>query len=122
MTPLLAVIPLIGSGLMTYYTYENIRYVNVCLPGVFHCDRFNFIVPRRIRLLLAVGGAAIVLFLIGLLIMMNMLMIALFLSMIDLLIGVYGIYLQVSHRAYCMYCLTTDIILLLTTLLIIINP
>ncbi len=120
MTPLLAVMPLVGSGLMTYYAYENIRYVNVCLPGIFHCDRFNFIVPRRIRLLLAVG-AAVVLFLIGLLIIMSMLMIALFLSMMGLLIGVYGVYLQVSHRAYCMYCLTTDIILLLTTLLIIIN-
>ncbi|WP_243665728.1 hypothetical protein [Vulcanisaeta sp. JCM 16159] len=53
---------------------------------------------------------------------MNILMIALLLSMIGLLIGVYGIYLQVNYRAYCMYCLTTDIILLLTTLLIIINP
>ncbi|ADN50100.1 hypothetical protein [Vulcanisaeta distributa] len=121
MTPLLAIIPLAGSGLMTYYTYENIKYVNVCLPGIFHCDRFNFIVPRRIRLLLAIG-AAVVLFLIGLLIIMNILMIALALSIIGLIIGVYGIYLQVSHRAYCMYCLTTDIILLLTTLLIIINP
>ncbi len=107
--------------LMTYYTYENIKYVNVCLPGIFHCDRFNFIVPRRIRLLLAIG-AAVVLFLIGLLIIMNILMIALTLSIIGLIISIYGIYLQVSHRAYCMYCLTTDIILLLTTLLIIINP
>ncbi|BDR92313.1 hypothetical protein [Vulcanisaeta souniana] len=120
MTPLLAIVPLTGSGLMIYYTYENVKYVNVCLPGIFHCERFNFIVPRRIRLLLAVG-AVVVLFLIGLSIIMGALMIALVLSIIGLLIGVYGVYLQVSHRAYCMYCLTTDVILFLTTILIIIN-
>ena len=121
MAPLLAIVPFAGSGLMIYYTYENFKYVNVCLPGIFHCERFNFIVPRRTRLLLAVG-AAVVLFLIGLLMIMNVLMIALSLSIIGLVIGIYGIYLQVSHRAYCMYCITTDVILLLTALLIIINP
>ena len=121
MTPIFAIIPFAGSGLMIYYTYENYRYVNVCLPGIFHCERFNFIVPRRIRLALAVG-AAIVLFLIGLLLVMNALVIALALSIIGLAIGIYGIYLQVSHNAYCMYCLTTDVILLLTALMILINP
>ncbi|MGC8607710.1 MAG: hypothetical protein ACP5GZ_06090 [Vulcanisaeta sp.] len=121
MVPLLAIVPLAGSGLMIYYTYENVKYVNACLPGIFHCDRFNFIVPRRTRLLLSIG-AVIALFLTGLLIIMNALMIALALSIIGLIIGVYGIYLQVSHNAYCMYCLTTDVILLLTALLLIINP
>ena len=121
MTPLFAIIPLAGSGLMIYYTYENYRYVNVCLPGIFHCERFNFIVPRKIRLALAVS-AAVVLFLIGLLLIMNVLLVALALSIIGLAIGIYGIYLQVSHNAYCMYCLTTDAILLLTALLIMINP
>ncbi len=106
---------------MIYYTHENYKYVNACLLGIFHCERFNFIVPRRIRLLLA-ASAAVVLFLIGLLLIMDVLMTALALSIIGLLIGIYGIYLRVSHNSYCMYYLTTDAILLLTALLIIINP
>ena len=63
---ILSIIPFAGSALMTYYACENYRYVNVCLPGVFHCERFNFIVPRRIRLVLAIG-AAVVLAVLGIL-------------------------------------------------------
>jgi len=117
---ILSIIPFAGSVLMAYYTYENYRYVNVCLPGVFHCERFNFIVPRRIRLVLAVG-AAVVLAVLGVLFILNMYLPALIISLMGLIIGVYGIYLQVSHRAYCMYCLTTDIILLVSALIAVLN-
>ncbi|MFP3173314.1 MAG: hypothetical protein RXR44_02000 [Vulcanisaeta sp.] len=117
---ILSIIPFVGSVFMAYYTYENYRYVNVCLPGVFHCERFNFIVPRRIRLVLAVG-AAVVLAVLGVLFILNMYLPALIISLMGLIIGVYGIYLQVSHRAYCMYCLTTDIILLISALIAVLN-
>nr|MCG2867646.1 hypothetical protein [Vulcanisaeta sp.] len=117
---ILSIIPFAGSVLMAYYTYENYRYVNVCLPGVFHCERFNFIVPRRIRLVLAIG-AAVVLAVLGILFILNMYLPALIISLMGLVIGVYGIYLQVSHRAYCMYCLTTDIILLISALIAVLN-
>jgi len=117
---ILSIIPFAGSVLMAYYTYENYRYVNVCLPGVFHCERFNFIVPRRIRLVLAVG-AAVVLAVLGVLFILNMYLPALIISLMGLIIGVYGIYLQVSHRAYCMYCLTTDAILLISALIAVLN-
>ncbi|WP_069806451.1 hypothetical protein [Vulcanisaeta thermophila] len=120
MNPLVALIPAAGSALMIYYTYENLKYVNVCLPGIFHCELFNFIVPRRIRLTLAVG-AAVVLALLAVLIVMGFYYVALAISILGLAVGVYGIYLQVSHNAYCMYCLTTDAILLITAVLIFLN-
>jgi len=120
MNPIISLIPFVGSALMAYYTYENYKYVNVCLPGVFHCERFNFIVPRRIRLALSLG-ASIVLAIIGVLIIINLILIAAVLSIIGIIIGAYGIYLQVSHNAYCMYCLTTDAILIITAIMLIPN-
>ncbi|MGC8597262.1 MAG: hypothetical protein ACP5NY_05010 [Thermocladium sp.] len=116
MYPLLALIPASGAVLMAYYARQTMRRINACLPGVFHCEVFNFIVPRRTRLLLSIG-VAITLSLLAILIIMNYAALALIISVMGVGIGVYGIILQVRHGAYCMYCLTTDAILFITAIM-----
>ncbi|MFP3313703.1 MAG: hypothetical protein RXO28_04215 [Thermocladium sp.] len=116
MDPLLALIPASGAVLMAYYARQTMRRINACLPGVFHCEVFNFIVPRRTRLLLSIG-ASITLSLLAILIIMNYAALALVISIMGVGIGIYGIILQVKHGAYCMYCLTTDAILLITAIM-----
>ncbi|ABW01341.1 hypothetical protein [Caldivirga maquilingensis] len=106
----LAILPAAGSVLMAYYTYENSRRINACLPGVFNCELFSFLVPRRIRLAMAVG-AMVTLALMAFLILINLYLYVIVLSLIGLVIGMYGVYLQVRKGAYCLYCLTTDVIL-----------
>jgi len=111
MNPLIA-LPVAGSALMAYYVYENSRRVNACLPGVFNCELFSFLVPRRIRLLMAIG-AIVTLALMAFLIAINLYLYVAALSLVGLAIGAWGIYLQIKKGAYCLYCLTTDAILLI---------
>ncbi len=120
MQQLLALVPAFGSALMIYYTYQNMKHVNACLPGIFHCEIFNFIVPRRTRLAVAIG-AATALAIMALLIVMNYAEPALALSIVGIAIGLYGLALQVKHGAYCMYCITTDAILFITAAIIVTN-
>lgn len=110
MDPLI-LLPAAGSVLMAYYLYENSRRVYACLPGVFNCELFSFLVPRRVRLLMALG-AMVTLALIALLMALNLFIYVSILSLVGLIIGAWGIYLQVNKGAYCLYCLTTDAILL----------
>lgn len=116
----IALLPAAGSVLMAYYTYENSRRINACLPGVFNCELFSFLVPRRIRLAMAVG-AMVTLALMAFLIINQLYLYVTALSLIGLVIGMYGVYLQVRKNAYCLYCLTTDVILFIMFILSILK-
>ncbi|WP_291999808.1 hypothetical protein [Caldivirga sp.] len=116
----IALLPAAGSLLMAYYTYANSRRVNACLPGVFNCELFSFLVPRRVRLLMAVG-AMVTLALMAALVLLNLYLYVMVLSVIGLVIGAYGLYLQVRKGAYCLYCLTTDAILVIMFILSILK-
>jgi len=109
------ILPAAGAVLMIYYIYRTLRYPNVCMPGIFNCERYNFIVPRRVRLMFAVG-ALIALLLLAVFMLLDLAVPALVVSIPGLGVGLWGLSLQLRHRAFCMYCFTTTLILLATAI------
>jgi hypothetical protein len=113
------VLPAAGSALMIYYIYRTLRYPNACMPGIFNCERYNFIVPRGVRLMFATG-ALITLTLLSVLMALDLALPTLAISVLGLGIGLWGLALQLRHRAFCMYCFTTTLILLATAIAVVI--
>jgi len=88
------------------------KYLSLEGLGNIYVGYVSFLVPRRIRLLMAVG-AMVTLALMAFLIAINLHLYVAALSLVGLVIGAWGIYLQIKKGAYCLYCLTTDAILLI---------